>query len=164
MDHPRSFYVIALSLVCALGLVLKAATMPSVAMAGTADLAYLDIDRQLQRHGFTLIGVHRATTDGNFRVRLYKTDYCRRPVLLLPLKRNAEGALILRSKLAGGWREPKFVLDGKSYANFPTLQLWWRQFASALQVWDNDRRTPVVWTVAESTACNGSQPFHKLLS
>ena len=164
MEHPRSFYFVALSFVGALGIAFKVATVAPEATAATPDLAYLDVDRQLLPHGFTLIGVRHATTDGNFRVRLYETNYCRHPVLLLPLKRNAEGALILRSKLAGEWREPRFVLAGQTYEQFPTLKLWWHQLVSAMKVWDANRTAPVVWTVAESTSCRGTQPFHKLLS
>ncbi len=164
MEHPRSFYLIVLSLIGSVGLALKVATIAPTVTADASDLAYAEVDRRLQPHGFSLVDVRQVTTDGNFQMRLYKADYCPRPVLMLPLKRNAEGALILRSRLGDGWREPQFVLAGNTYSVFPPLELWWHQLVNALKVWDKERRQPIVWAVAESTACAGTQPFHKLLS
>ena len=164
MDHPRCFYLVVLSIVGAAGLALKIITMGPTAAVGQPNVAGHEIDQRLASHGFSLIGVRRVTTDGNFRMRLYDAPYCPRPVMLLPLKRNAEGARILRARLIGEWRQPRFVLAGKTYPDFPTLRLWWQQLASATRVWDRNRRPPVVWAVAESTLCAGTQPFHELLS
>lgn len=75
-------------------------------------------------HGAQWVKSVKPVNRGNFEIHFYQSTNCDGILALIALDKNEEGAAILAHYLKRPLNDILFILDAKTYSQFPALNYW----------------------------------------